>query len=73
MILNVISPLLLSCWGFSFALGRGVSFFGEIQHSPVNGCLAISCNFGVLVREDERASFYSAISLTSLFFLRLFD
>ena len=26
LILNVISPLLLSCWGFSFALGRGVSF-----------------------------------------------
>ena len=25
--LNVISPLLPSCWGFSFALGRGVSFF----------------------------------------------
>ena len=26
LILNVISPLLPSCWGFSFALGRGVSF-----------------------------------------------
>ena len=26
LILNVISPLLLSCWGFSFALGCGVSF-----------------------------------------------
>jgi len=25
--LNVISPLLPSCWGFSFALGCGVSFF----------------------------------------------
>ena len=25
LILNVISPLLLSCWGFSFALGCGVS------------------------------------------------
>ena len=42
--------LLLSCRGFSFALGRGVSFSGGIQHSPVNGCLAISCNFGVLRR-----------------------
>ena len=25
LILNVISPLLPSCWGFSFALGHGVS------------------------------------------------
>ena len=27
LILNVILLVLLSCWGFSFALGRGVSFF----------------------------------------------
>ena len=26
-----------SYWGFSFVLGRGVSFFGGIQHSPVHG------------------------------------
>ena len=45
----------------SFALGRGISFFGGIQHSPVNGCSTASCNFGVLVWEDERTSFYSAI------------
>ena len=30
LILNAISPLLLSCWGFSFVLGCGVSFFGGI-------------------------------------------
>ena len=59
--LNVISPLLPSCWGFSFALGCGVSFFGGLQHSPVNGCSASSCNFGVLAGEDECTSFYSAI------------
>ena len=35
LILNVILPLLPSCWGFSFALRRGISFFGGIQHSPV--------------------------------------
>ena len=35
LILNVILPLLQSCWGFSFALGCGVSFFGGIQHSPI--------------------------------------
>ena len=48
LILNTILPLLPSCWGFSFALGRGVSFFGGIQHSPVDGCSAASCNCGFL-------------------------
>ena len=27
LILNVILPLLPSCWGFPFALGHGISFF----------------------------------------------
>ena len=30
LILNTTSPLLLFCWGFYFALGHGVSFFGGI-------------------------------------------
>ena len=38
LILNVILHLLPSCWGFSFALGRGVSLFGVMQHSPFDGC-----------------------------------
>ena len=63
MILGVILPLLPSCWGFSFALGRGVSFFGGIQHSLVDGCSTASCDFGVLTGEDELMSFYSAIFL----------
>ena len=33
LILHVISPLLPSCWGFLFALGRGVYIFGGVQHS----------------------------------------
>ena len=61
LILNVILPLVPSCWGFPFALGRGVSFFGGIPHSPVDGCFTESCNFGVLAGEDDRMSFYSAI------------
>ena len=61
LILNTISPLLPSHWVFSFALGHGVYFFGGIQHSPVDGCSAVSCNFGVLAGEDERTSFYSTI------------
>ena len=60
LILNAVSPLLPCCWGF-FALGHGVSFFGGIQHSPVNGCSAMCCNFGVLAGEDESRSFYSTI------------
>ena len=51
-----------SCWGFCFALGRGVSFFGGIQLSPVNSYSAASCSFGVF-KEDEHMSFCSAILL----------
>ncbi|KAB0363317.1 hypothetical protein FD754_007473 [Muntiacus muntjak] len=47
LILNVISSLLPSCRGFSFALGHGLSFFGGIQHFPVDGCSRVSCiDFG---------------------------
>ena len=60
LILNMVLTLLPSCWGFSFALGCG-ALFGGIQHSPVSGCSAASCNFGVLEGEDEHGSFYFAI------------
>ena len=63
LIINKNCPLALSCWGFSFALGCGVSFSSRIQHSPVDGCSAVSCNFGVLSGEDEHTSFYSTILL----------
>ena len=62
MILNAVSPVLPSCWVFAFALGHGVSFFGGIQHYPVNGCSAVSCNFGVLA-EDERTSLLRHLGL----------
>ena len=57
-------PLLLFCWGFSIALGCGVSFFfffGGIQQSSFDGGSAVSFNFGVLPGEDERMCLYSAI------------
>ena len=38
------------------------SSFGGIQHSPVNGCSAASCSFGVLAG-DECTSIYSAVLL----------
>ena len=61
LILNVILPLLLSCWGFSFAIGHGESFSDGIQNSPVDGCSPASGNFGILAEEDEHTSFYPAI------------
>ena len=61
LILNEISPLLPSFWGFSFVLGCWLSFVGGIQHSPINGCSALSCNSGGLTGDDEGMSFYSVI------------
>ena len=61
LIRNAISPLLPSCWGFSFALGGGISVFGGIQHASISGCSAVSCNFEVLTGEDERTYFYSTV------------
>ena len=61
LILIAISPFLLSCWGFSFALGCGVSLFHGIQHSPINGYSAVSYDFWVLTGEDEHMSSYSTI------------
>ena len=61
LILNMILPLLSSCWGLPSTLGCGVSPFGGIQHSPVDDCSTASCNPGVLTREDEHMSFYSTI------------
>ena len=71
LILNANLPLLPSFWGFSFALGCRVSFFGVIWHSPADGCLAASCNFGVLAGDDERTSFYFTI-LEKIFYTLLF-
>ena len=42
-------------------LDTEIFFFGGIQHSPVDGCSVASCNFGVLTREDECTSSYSAV------------
>ena len=73
LILNVISPLLPSCWGFSFACGCGVSFSGGIQHTPCDGCSVASCNFGVLTGEDEY-EFYSVIlEKTQVWFPRIWE
>ena len=58
LILNVILSPLSSCWGLSFALRCGVSFFGGIQCPPINDCSAVSYNFGVLTGEIERTFFY---------------
>ena len=49
---TILLELLLCFWMW-------ISFFGGIQHSPVDGYSAASCNFGVLTGEDKRMS-YSA-------------
>ena len=61
LILNLISPLVPSCWGFYFALGCQVSSFGGIQSSSVESRSAASCSFAVLTGEDDHMPFYSAI------------
>ena len=65
VIVNTISVLLTSCWGFS-CLDIGYFFFfffGGIQHCPVNGCSAASCNFGVFEGEDEHMSFSAILQI----------
>ena len=57
----VISPLLPSCCSFCLVFGHEVSFFGGIQHSPVDGFSSVSCSFAVLAGEDVCPPFYSAI------------
>ena len=57
----MIVPLLLSCCGFFFVFRCGVSFFGEFQHPPLDGCSTASCNFGALIEGNEHMPFYSAI------------
>ena len=36
LILNMNSPLLPSCWGFSFVLGRGVSLHGQSSKAQMD-------------------------------------
>ena len=58
LILNVICPSTIFQGLF---LWCEVSFFGGIQHSPVNSCSSVSCNFGVIPGVDECMFFYSTI------------
>ena len=51
---SILLGLILSPWMWSI-------IFWWIQHAPVDGCSAESCNFGILTGEDESMSFYSAI------------
>ena len=61
LILNAVVPHLLSCCGFSFTLGLGVSVLAGFQHSPIDGCSAAHGDFGVFIREDVGKSFSSMI------------
>ena len=61
LIVNLISPLLLSCRVFPFTLGCGVCFFSGFQHPAVDGCSRTSCDFGALSGGHDHTSCYSAI------------
>ena len=50
----VVLGLLLCPWTWGI-------FFAGIQHSPVDDCSAVSCNFGVLAGENEHTFFYFTI------------
>ena len=48
----MIAPLLPSRCGFLFVFGCRVSFFGRFQCFFVNGCSAVTCDFGVFIRSE---------------------
>ena len=54
---TILLGLLLYSW-YQDALGI---FSSGIQLSPVDGCSAVSCSFGVLAEENDHTPFYSTI------------
>ena len=60
LILNVICPSYHLAGASPLPLDVEY-IFAVIQHFPVDVCSALSCNFGVLIGEDELTSFYSTI------------
>ena len=67
LILNTILPPYCPAGASPLPLDVGYIFWWDptlscgIQHSPVDGCSAVSCNFGVLTGENEHTSFHSTI------------
>ena len=68
LILNGLWPSYHLTGASPFSLGVGYLVFAGIQHSPVNGCSAVSYNFGVLTGEDKHKSFFSAMEAIGVFF-----
>ena len=62
---SMMAPLLPPRCSF-FVFECGVSFFGQPQHPPVDGCSTASCDFSALAAGYEHTSFYSAILNQSL-------
>ena len=59
----VIASLLPSYGGFFFVFGCSVSLSvgSSVLFVVVDDCLAVSCDFGVLLRRGEHVSFYSTV------------
>ena len=64
MILNVIASLPPSCWASPLPLGMEYFVFGGMQHSPVDGCSAASCNFVFLQEKMSSRPFTLPSCLT---------
>jgi len=65
----MIAPIRPSHYGFFFVFGCEVSFFGEFQHLPANGCSIASCSFDALGGGDEHMSFYHHLELEAFIFI----
>ena len=62
LILNVNSPLLLSCWGFSFALGCGVSPYSHSSAYRLTGVF-LTLDMGYLIHGCSRKAQASLLTL----------
>ena len=67
LILNGLWPSYHLIGSSPFSLDVGYLVSAWIQYSPVNGCLAVSYNFGILIGEDKHKSFYNAMEAIGVF------
>jgi len=63
------SPLLPSHCGFFF-MSLDVEYFGTVFSLFIDGCSAVSCDLGMLVRRSELKSYSATLSLNSSHFLK---
>ena len=62
-------PLLPSHCGFFF-MYLDVEYFGTVFSLFIDGCSAVSCDFGVFVRNELKSSYSVTLSRNSSHFLK---